>query len=125
MNDSFRASDYQTALLEANLSNSQRNHRNAGRFLRALQEMEIAGEGYSCACCGAKTYKDSAVLIRPGEWARPRDFHKDGCPLDKLMRKAHKEIAEEETKVEEIWNATEGRRIARNTIDMLRKKNAK
>lgn len=104
--------EYQKQLEEAKLDDATVNSNNQKRFLKALKALEVAGKDNHCAFCGARTYRDSCVVIRPGFWAAPRSFHNSDCLLNKVMNEAHDEIVIEEEAKEKIWHRTEGRRIA-------------
>ncbi len=112
---------YNEKLREANLDTVTVTRNNSNRFSKILRKLELAGKEQSCIVCGARTFRDSAVVIRPGFWAAPRSFHKDGCALDEFMREAHAEIVAEETAQEKIWNATEGRRIVKEVSASVKK----
>lgn len=115
------SNEYRDRLYEEGLSNSQRHEKNSARFFSTLRQLELGGEDESCIICGAKTYKDACVLIRPGEWARPRSFHKFDCKLKELMYEVHAEIVEDEQRVEKIWNATEGKAMMKDAVARAKK----
>lgn len=116
-----QSKEYLDRLFEEGLSNFQRTERNSTRFCSTLKKLEVAGKDESCIVCGARTYKDACVLIRPGEWARPRSFHNSGCKLNELMYEIHAEIVKEEERVEVIWRSTEGKKIMADAVARAKK----
>jgi len=109
--------EYRKKLKESELDTASMSKRNVKRFFSALRALEVAGERDSCIVCGARTYRDACVLIRPGCWAAPAAFHEKDCKLAKAMSEAHVEIIKDETAREKIWDQIERPRIVRESLE--------
>lgn len=77
--------------------------RNFNRLRNALASLEHAKDGGKCAVCGARTYRDSAVLLREGCWIAPASFHESDCLLAKAMKDIEQLSIPEEKEDERKW----------------------
>lgn len=100
--------------------------RNFSRLRDALASLEHAKEGGTCAVCNARTYRDSAVLLREGCWIAPASFHEKDCLLAKAMKDIEQlsipEEKEDERKwLKEHWAKPESRAFLRKIKKMARR----
>ena len=72
------------------------HQKNLWRLVAVLKNLETAGEDDTCIVCGARTYRDAAVVIREGCWIAPASFHANGCKLAKEMKNVEEESIPEE-----------------------------
>lgn len=113
--------EYRKRLKEAKLDCNSIAKNNSARFLKVIRQLEIAGKNDTCIVCGARTYRDACVVIRPGFWATPRSFHERDCMLAKFLGEACSEIIKDEEARDKIWQAIEAPILFRRIRDATSK----
>ena len=106
-------SNFMSSILEARRVLHGRP-RECSSLMKVIRSLECQPDG-TCLGCGAKTYSDSCVLLRPGVWAHPRSFHKDNCVIDRILQDFTKEVIADE-KVDDVLDAPKRKKFVQESI---------